>query len=118
MAGFRVALVRMAHGERLPILIGPDGLPVYHATEWVVTNRRPANLAVNTLIANCHALKLLYTWAAANDIDIEDRMVRGVLLSEAEINNLAVSCRKKIGQLSSESQKTPKVISPDHAPAA
>ena len=110
MAGFRVAVVRMAHGERLPILIGPDGLPIYHVTEWLVPNRRPANLAVNTLVANCHALKLLYAWANARDMDIEDRMVRGGLLSADEINNLAISCRKKFGQVSSEIQEVPKVI--------
>ena len=78
----------MEGGERFPLLVTEDGLPLDRPTEWMVTDRRPANVATNTLQANCFALKFLYLWADSNNLDVEARMLLGDYLRPYEINSL------------------------------
>lgn len=99
----------------MPLLIGEDGVPLFRPTEWIVTARRAANPAANTLQANCYALKFLYRWASAQGVDIEDRMLSGDYLSPNEISSLAAAAQKHLDELEVEAPAEPpepfKVIS-------
>ncbi|TWB14131.1 tyrosine-type recombinase/integrase [Nitrospirillum bahiense] len=92
-------MIVMDQGERLPLLIDEDGVPLFRPTQWIVTARRAANLAANTLQANCYTLKFLYLWAAAQGVDVEARMVSGDYLCPAEISSLATAAQKHLDEL-------------------
>ena len=66
MVEIRARLIVPEEGERPPILLGYDGMPMFQPTVWLVSMSRNANLATATLNANLIALKLLYTWAELN----------------------------------------------------
>ncbi|TWA93193.1 phage integrase family protein [Azospirillum brasilense] len=82
-------MIVMEGGERLPLLIDADGVPLFWPNAWLLTMRRPAHRASNTLQANCYALKFLYVWAAESGNDIEGRMLSGQFLKSHEITSLA-----------------------------
>ena len=71
MSGYRVAMIIMERGERVPLLLDADGIPLIRPTEWLLTDRRPGCPAAKTLQANCYALKLLYLWSDAYGVDVD-----------------------------------------------
>lgn len=89
MPSLQVRMIVMERGERLPLLIGEDGVPLFLPTKWLLTMRRPAHPAANTLQANCFALKFLYLWAEQRGIDVESRLLSGSFLRSHEIASLA-----------------------------
>jgi site-specific recombinase XerD len=89
-------MIKMERGERVPLLMADDGVPLFRPTEWMVTDRRSANPAANTLQANCYALKFLYLWSECCDVDIEDRMLSGDYLRPHEINSLAAAAQNRL----------------------
>ena len=98
MERYRVRMIVMEGGERFPLLVADDGVPLFRPTAWMVTVRRPAGLAANTLQANCYALKFLYFWAEANGVDIEARMLAGDYLRPHEINSLAAAAQNHLDE--------------------
>lgn len=107
MPGYQVRMIVIDEGERMPLLIGEDGVPLFRPTEWIVTARRAANLAANTLQANCYALKFLYLWADAQGVDIEARMLSGDYLRLNEISSLAAAAQKHLDELDAASPAKP-----------
>lgn len=93
MSGVRVRLVPLEGGERLPFLIGCDGLPLFEPTAWLTTLRRSSGRAVNTLQADLYALKILYDWAARNSVAVEEVMLSGKFLSQSDIASLLADIR-------------------------
>lgn len=76
------------NGERFPILLGTEGVPLFFPTVYETTMRRQVNLASATLSADLSAIKFLYSWAAQKNIDIEKRFHQGECLTVSEIENL------------------------------
>jgi integrase len=98
--GLRVRLVVLDGGERLPILIAADGVPLFRPTAWSVAMRRAVNAAAATILSDLIALKLLYLWADREGILLEERMLDGRYLSPSEINLLARVTRYRLDRLS------------------
>jgi integrase len=82
--GYRIRIVVMKGGERLPLLVGRDGVPLFRPMVWLLTMRRSVNVASATLKANLIALRLLHMWADERKVDIEARMLAGNYFSLAE----------------------------------
>jgi len=50
MSPYRIKLVRFDSGERFPVLcLQQDGMPLYSANLWVLTELRAASLSTSTL---------------------------------------------------------------------
>ncbi len=99
MPACKVRWLVMATGERLPVLVSSaDGIPMFLPVVWLVSMRRATHRAANTLHANLQALKLLYTWATRDGIDIERRMSDGAFLTNGELAALVGASRQEIGQ--------------------
>lgn len=88
MPRLRVRLIVMEGGERLPLLVADDGIPLFRPTQWLLHMRRARHAACNSLQADCSALKLLYLWANSHSIDIESRMLSGPYLQPHELSAL------------------------------
>ncbi len=101
-------MVVMGKGERIPLLLKEDGIPLFLPTAWLTVMRRAAYPSANTLQANCYALKFLYMWAADQGIDIEERMLSGQFLQQHEIGNLADAASRPLENFEG---KQPKSIS-------
>ena len=85
---FRSRWIRHPDGERLVLLIGPDGLPVAPASIFMVARYRNTGRAPNTQQSVVSALAVLYEWSVANDIDLHQRFSQGRLLDVREIDGL------------------------------
>lgn len=87
---FAVKEIRAEDGERFSILINnSDGMPLFMPTIYSTSILRGDCKASNTIKANLGAIKVLYTWAAINEIDIERRFRSGDYLTLIEIDSLA-----------------------------
>lgn len=85
----RIKKLVFRDGERFPILIGSDGIPLFYPTVYEAIMRRQINLASETLEADLRGIKLLYRWAEHQHIDLETRFKQGKFLTIHEIINLA-----------------------------
>jgi integrase len=83
-------------GERFPILLGDDGIPLFYPTVYEGVMRRQVNLASATLSADLSSIKFLYSWAARMRIDLEQRFHKAEFLSLKEIENLTDAFRTRI----------------------
>lgn len=84
----RIRFTKFANGERVPMLVDSCGLPAYLPTLFVTTQIRNASMAPNTMLAALHALRLLYRWAAAQSIDLQERFEARKFLTDAETESL------------------------------
>ena len=88
-------LMRFQTGERFPILLGQDGIPVFYPNLYLLTMCRRKD-AVNTMRARNRAIMHLYLWAEINKIDLEGRFKSKELLSIEEIESLCTSLLKEL----------------------
>ncbi len=95
---FQVRVIRLSSGERLPLLLGPDRVPLFIPTTWLLTTRRRADVAMTTLFADCFHLKLLYRWAIEHHINLERRMLDGQYLTPAEQVSLTDACSTQLSE--------------------
>jgi integrase len=105
MSSFRVKTVLTSDGERLPMLIGSDGSPVWAATVFVLTELRARNRAASTIENTLRALMIFHVFLEQRGINLEQRMSSGRILSLDEIEDLVRICRlpaKDIGDVGSE----------------
>ncbi|WP_158282611.1 site-specific integrase [Azospirillum sp. TSH58] len=100
-------MIVMEGGERLPLLIDPDGVPLFWPNAWLLTMRRLAHRASNTLQANCYSLKFLYLWAAESGIDIESRMLSGQSLKSHEIASFAGAAARHLDEVGGDARTKP-----------
>lgn len=84
----RIRFTKFASGERVPMLADSRGLPAYLPTLFVTTQIRNASKAPNTMLAALHALRLLYRWATAQSIDLQERFEARKFLTDAETESL------------------------------
>lgn len=104
----RVHSIILQSGERLPFLLGADGVPLFYPTAWLLTMRRSTGRASATLEANLYSLKLLYFWAQSHDIDIEGLFSEGKYLSPNQISSLAKEARYQLKYLQNDQHELPK----------
>ena len=100
--GYRVRMVVLEGGERLPLLVGWDGVPLFRPMVWLLTMRRATNAASATLRGNLLALKLLYSWADWRGIDLESRMLAGEYLSSSESSSLIDATKRALAIVAAE----------------
>lgn len=99
----QVRLVVLESGERLPLLVEcATGEPLYEPALYVLTQLRAKNLASATITQHCWAMMVLCFFLKSREIDLDDRMSRGQLLTLAEVNALARCCRLMVEELIEE----------------
>lgn len=69
-------------GQRIPLIVDADGLPVPGPNEWLLTRR---DLSPNTSIRNARELVILIQWLDAMGIDLEARIRSDRMLTEAQL---------------------------------
>jgi integrase len=86
---YRVKTVVLSSGERLPMLLGSDGSPLFEPTVYSLVELRARNRAANTIEACLRSLILFYVFLDLRCIDLPERLKHGTLLSLSEIEDLA-----------------------------
>lgn len=97
--GYRVKTVVSGNGERLPMLIGSDGTPLFEPTLFVLTELRARNRAANTIGNSLRGILVLYLFLDLNGIDLKRRLIEGRVLSMGEIEDLVRLCRLPIVEI-------------------
>ncbi|SHM86867.1 Phage integrase family protein [Duganella sacchari] len=96
-APFLVKLVRMADGERLPVLVvRATGLPDFDATLWVVSSLRNKNLASETIAQALRSVAVLYLALQFRKVNLSERLRTGNILSLAEVEAISKMCRQTV----------------------
>ncbi len=89
---FRVRVCRMTNGERLPLIVGPDHLPVPTPNQWMLFLRRP-QVQAGTLTDEMRTIAHVHEWAARRGIDLDERFTSGNGLRPDEANALYQNLR-------------------------
>jgi len=100
---YQVKTVVAANGERLPILLGSDGLPLFEPTLFALTEIRAKNRAANTIGNSLRAILVFYLFLDQSHINLKARLAEGRLLSMGEIEELVRLCRLPIEKIASVS---------------
>ncbi len=82
----------MANGERLPLVVGPDHLPVSTPNQWMLFLRRP-QVQAGTLADEMRTVAHVHEWAARRGIDLDERFRSGNGLRPDEANALYQNLR-------------------------
>ena len=98
-AEYRVKLLKLISGERFPLLLGRDGLPLFEATVYALTELRARNQATNTISSNLRAIQVFYLFLDARGIDLSTRLSSGQLFSLGEVEDLTRFCRLPMERL-------------------
>ncbi|ERV37560.1 hypothetical protein Q069_00059 [Pseudomonas aeruginosa BL15] len=104
-----VETVRLQSGERLPMLLDEQGLPVPGPCEWMLVRR---HLSYNSLTRNMNELAVMYGWFQRANIDLFERIRSAKRFSEAEVSSL-VECLRRPQQRQSKLVKL--AVTPDTA---
>lgn len=102
-----VRLVTFSDGERYPLLIGGQGLPLWYPTLFITTQVRNASKAPNTMAAVLSALRVLMVWSQSYGVDLESRFANRLFLNEQEVESL---CRHAQTKASTPEDKKQNVI--------
>ena len=100
-APFEIQFVVLDGGERLSMLIDEAGMPLYFPTLFITTQIRNAGRSANTISAYLSAIRRLYIWARASQIDIEQRISRRCFLTDSEVESLCASIGRRVHRSSS-----------------
>jgi integrase len=80
MGRYRVKIVVTAVGERLPLLLGSDGVPIWGATVFALTELRARNRAASTIENVLRAIMVFQMFLDQQQIDLEQRISCGRIL--------------------------------------
>lgn len=108
-SGYQVKTLVAANGERLPILVGSDGLPLFEPTLFALTEIRAKNRAANTIGNSLRAILVFYLFLDLHGIKLRERLSDAQLFSLGEIEDLVRLCRlpiEKIVSASGQSEAT------------
>lgn len=75
-------------GERVPLLHGSDGLPLFYPTLFATSQLRNAGVAVNTVRNKLADIAVLLRWEEQQNRDLISEFQRGRLLSLADVASL------------------------------
>lgn len=104
MSEFRVRTTVLPDGERQATLIGRDGLPVFLAAVYSVSELRGRNLAHATINNSLRALAVLelFLESCGDGLSLLSRMDAGILLSLPEIEGLSAACRASMDSIQAQ----------------
>lgn len=115
ISGYRVKTVVLSSGERLPVLLDREGLPMFEPTVFALTEVRGRNLAANTIGGVLRAVMAFQLFLDARGIDLSSRLADCSLLSLGEVEDLARLFRLPLAQLAALSnvneKNAPKLVS-------
>lgn len=98
---YRMKMVVLSSGERLPMLLDSDGMPLFEPTVYSLAELRARNRAANTIESTLRAIMIFYIYLDDQKINIIDRLKQGDLLLQWEIESLVDFCRKPMKEKSS-----------------
>lgn len=75
-------------GERYPLLVTNQGIPLWYPTLYVTSQLRNASKAPNTITANLAVIRQLLTWCHEEGINLEKRFMLREFLSSQEIESM------------------------------
>lgn len=90
---YKIKTVVTTSGERLPILLGQDGLPIFEPTVFSLTEVRSRNRASNTIDSYLRSVMVFMLFLDLREIDLDERLNAGKLLSLGEVEELVRMCR-------------------------
>ena len=90
---YRVTTIVMSSGERLPMLLGADGLPIFEPMVFSLSEVRARNRASNTIESYLRSVMVLLLFLGMRKIDLLGRLDECGLLSLGEIEELVRICR-------------------------
>ena len=112
---YTVKTILAENGERIPMLLGYDGLPLFDPTVFSLTEVRSRNRASNTIDSYLRSIMVLLLFLDFRNINLEERLASGFLLSLVEIEELVGICMlpvKKIHSMIEQRELSPnKIIS-------
>ncbi len=109
MPNYRVKTILLTSGERLPILLDRNGMPMFAPTVFALTEVRGRNLAANTISIVLRSVMALHLFLDSRGIDLDERLACGELLSLSEVEDLSRLCRRplvELAALSGSSEET------------
>lgn len=98
---YRVKTIVTSSGERLPILLGRDGLPIFEATVFSLSEVRSRNRASNTIDSYLRSVMVFLLFLDLRKINLEERLNVGQLLTLGEIEDLVGICRLPVERIHS-----------------
>ncbi|MES2580517.1 MAG: site-specific integrase [Pseudomonadota bacterium] len=96
---YRVKTIVTSSGERLPILLDRDGLPILEPTIFSLSEVRARNRASNTIDSYLRSIMVFLLFLDLRNINLEERLKVGKLLTLSEVENLAGICRLPVGKI-------------------
>lgn len=91
----RIAHIKMKTGERLPMLLDDNAVPVFWATLYICIMLR--SLAQNTIEGALNVLRHLHSWEEYNDRELSQEFRVGRFLTDSDIQSLADHCAYQVG---------------------
>jgi integrase len=113
--------LKFSSGERFPLLLGADGLPLFEPTVYSITELRARNQATNTICSALRSIQVFYLFLGIRAIDLSARLSSTQLLSINEVEDLSRLCRLPVERLVAmlpdlvEKVQSPKVVSLESA---
>lgn len=86
-SNYRVVTVVHSSGERIPMLEGPDGMPIDGPNRWVLCDYR-GGIQSSTLATYLFAISRLWCWTSEGHIDLDFRIKTGKFLDLGELTQL------------------------------
>ena len=96
---YRVKMIVTSSGERLPMLLGRDGLPMFEPTVFSLSEVRSRNRASNTIDNYLRSIMVFLLFLDLRNINLEERLKVGQLLSLGEIEELVRVCRLPVEKI-------------------
>nr|WP_287410218.1 site-specific integrase [Pseudodesulfovibrio sp.] len=98
-------------GERLPVLLAPDGGVPFLPAYYVASICRPRDSS-STITIKLNNIKFLYEWTKICGFDLERRFESSEMLSSREIDSLVYVCRLRMKSLKAEYTYASNTVSP------
>lgn len=98
---YQVKTIVTSSGERLPMLLGRDGLPMFDPTVFSLSEVRSRNRASNTIDSYLRSVMVFLLFLDLRNINLYDRLKVGQLLSLGEIEELVGMCRLPVKRIHS-----------------
>lgn len=98
---YQVKTIVTSSGERLPILLSRDGLPMFEPTVFSLSEVRSRNRASNTIDSYLRSVMVFLLFLDLRNINLEERLKVGRLLSLSEIEELVMICRLPVERVHS-----------------
>ena len=96
-----VVVRKFEGGERAPMLLDEQGVPLSWPTLFATVRLRNAGLAANTIRNKLHELKVLLRWQTFHDRDLEAEFRAGQFLNLADVVSIRDFATKKIDRIRS-----------------